>query len=152
MNDQGKVSSGLKKKLMKIDHICLAVKNLHEGIAYWERVFGYTQMTQIVENSLQKVKVTFLRKDESITIKLIEPVEGNLSLLNFVNRGGGFHHICFKCPDIDKGVKELKDEGLIVLVPPQEGEAFNNNKIAFLLARYGLNIELIDTDEKAGII
>ena len=137
---------------MNIDHICFAVKNLNEGVAYWEDVFGYRQMTEIVTNSLQKVKVTFLSKDESIIIKLIEPVEGNLSLLNFVNRGGGFHHICFKCPDIDKGVKELKDEGLIVLVPPQEGEAFNNNKIAFLLARYGLNIELIDTDEKAGII
>ena len=137
---------------MNIDHICFAVKNLNDGVAYWEDVFGYRQMTEIVTNSLQKVKVTFLSKDESIVIKLIEPVEGNQSLLNFVNRGGGFHHICFKCPDIDKGVKELKDEGLILLVPPQEGEAFNNNKIAFLLARYGLNIELIDTDEKAGII
>ena len=36
-------------------------------------------------------------------------------------------------------------------VPPQPGEAFNNHDIAFLLARYGLNIELIDTEEKAGI-
>jgi methylmalonyl-CoA/ethylmalonyl-CoA epimerase len=137
---------------MKIDHICFAVKNLQEGIAYWERVFGYRQMTRIVENSLQKVKVTFLEKDDSIIIKLIEPVEGNQSLINFVNRGGGFHHICFKCPDINNEINNLKNEGLILLVPPQEGEAFNNNKIAFLLARYGLNIELIDTDEKAGIL
>lgn len=137
---------------MKIDHICFAVKSLPDGITYWDRVFGYKQMTKIVENSRQKVKVTFLKKDGSITIKLIEPVEGNQSLLNFVNRGGGFHHICFKCSDIDKKIGELKDEGLILLVPPQEGEAFNNNKIAFLLGRYGLNIELIDTDEKAGML
>jgi methylmalonyl-CoA/ethylmalonyl-CoA epimerase len=137
---------------MKIDHICFAVKNLNEGIAYWDRVFGYKQMTQIIENTRQKVKVTFLKKDDSITIKLIEPVEGNQSLINFVNRGGGFHHICFKSNDIDEEIDELKKEGLILLVPPQEGEAFNNNKIAFLLARYGLNIELIDTDEKAGIL
>ena len=87
---------------MKIDHICFAVKNLHEGIAYWERVFGYKQMTEIVANSLQKVYVAFLNKDESIIIKLIEPHESNQSLLNFVNRGGGFHHICFKCHDIDE--------------------------------------------------
>jgi methylmalonyl-CoA/ethylmalonyl-CoA epimerase len=137
---------------MKIDHICFAVKNLPEGIAYWERVFGYRQMTEIVENSLQKVKVVFLKKDESQTIKLIEPVEGNQSLLNFVNRGGGFHHLCFKCSDIDEKIVELNNQGLLTLVPPQPGEAFNNNKIAFLLAKYGLNIELIDTDEKAGIL
>jgi methylmalonyl-CoA/ethylmalonyl-CoA epimerase len=47
---------------------------------------------------------------------------------------------------------ELKKDGLLTLVPPQPGEAFNNHDIAFLLARYGLNIELIDTDEKAGIL
>lgn len=137
---------------MNIDHICFAVKNLHEGIAYWEDVFGYRQMTEIVTNSLQKVKVTFLSKDESITIKLIEPVEGNQSLINFVNRGGGFHHVCFKCRDINEKMNELKKKGLITLVPPQPGEAFNDNNIAFLLARYGLNIELIDTDEKAGLL
>jgi len=137
---------------MKIDHICFAVKNLQEGIAYWVRVFEYKQMTEIIENSLQKVKVVFLKKDDSLLVKLIEPVEGNQSLINFVNRGGGFHHICFKCSDIDEKIVELNEEGLITLVSPQPGEAFNNNKIAFLLARYGLNIELIDTDEKAGII
>jgi methylmalonyl-CoA/ethylmalonyl-CoA epimerase len=137
---------------MKIDHICFAVKNLQDGIAYWERVFGYEQMTEMVENTLQKVKVVFLKKDESLLIKLIEPVEGNQSLLNFVNRGGGFHHLCFKCSDIDEKIVDLNNQGLLTHVPPQPGEAFNNNKIAFLLARYGLNIELIDTDEKAGIL
>ena len=137
---------------MIIDHICFAVKNLHDGISYWERVFGYKQMTKIVKNSLQKVYVTFLSKDDSIPIKLIEPFESNKSLVNFVSRGGGFHHLCFKCNKIHEKIEELKGEGLIMLVPPQPGEAFNNHNIAVLLARYGLNIELIDTDEKAGLL
>ncbi len=137
---------------MIIDHICIAVKDLDEGISYWTRVFGYRQKTGTVVNSLQKVKVTFLDKENSLTVKLIEPLEDNLSLVNFVNRGGGFHHICFKCDDIYKGVEDLKEKGLITLVPPQPGEAFNNHKIAFLLARFGLNIELIDTDEKAELM
>ena len=41
---------------MKIDHICFAVKDLKEGISYWNEVFGYIQMTEVIENSLQKVK------------------------------------------------------------------------------------------------
>ena len=137
---------------MKIDHICFAVKNLEEGIAYWENVFAYSQMTRIVENTLQKVRVTFMKKEGSIMIKLIEPVEGNQSLQNFVNRGGGFHHVCFKCSDINTQIAELTGKGLLTLVSPQPGEAFNNHNIAFLLARYGMNIELIDTEEKAGIL
>ncbi len=137
---------------MIIDHICFAVKSLNDGIAYWERVFGYKQMTRIIENSLQKVKVTFLSKRDSITIKLIEPLENNQSLLNFVQKGGGFHHICFKCSNLEEKMTELTEQGLITLVPPQPGEAFNEHNIAFLLARNGLNVELIDTDEKAGML
>jgi methylmalonyl-CoA/ethylmalonyl-CoA epimerase len=137
---------------MKIDHICFAVKDINEGITYWTEVFGYRQMTKVIENSLQKVKVVFMSKNDSLLIKLIEPVEDNLALLNFVNRGGGFHHICFKCRDIDQQINELTGKGLITLVNPQPGEAFNNNKIAFMLGKHGLNVELIDTDEKAGVL
>ena len=137
---------------MRIDHICFAVKNLEEAIDYWERVFGYRRMTEIIVNSLQKVKVTFLNKDGSLLIKLIEPLESNQSLVNFVSRGGGFHHLCFKCDNLENQIEVLTGKGLLTLVSPQPGEAFNNHKIAFLLARYGLNIELIDTDEKAGIL
>jgi methylmalonyl-CoA/ethylmalonyl-CoA epimerase len=137
---------------MRLDHICFAVKDLKEGLDYWEKVFGYKQLTQIVENTRQKVKVTFLSKEDSINIKLIEPVYDNQSLINFVNKGGGFHHICFRCDDIDETMVDLTEKGLLTLVPPQPGEAFNNHRIAFLLARNGVNIELIDTDERAGLI
>jgi methylmalonyl-CoA/ethylmalonyl-CoA epimerase len=137
---------------MKIDHICFAVKSLKAAITYWEDVFGYKQMTNIVTNTLQKVKVVFLKKDDSMLIKLIEPLEDNQSLVNFVNRGGGFHHLCFRCDNIDEQMCKLSEKGLLKLVAPQPGEAFNNHNIAFLLAKYGLNIELIDTDEKAEIL
>ncbi|HEY5122160.1 MAG TPA: VOC family protein [Ignavibacteria bacterium] len=137
---------------MKIDHICFAVRNLNDGIAYWSEIFGYKQMTKIVENTRQRVKVTFMIRNDSITVKLIEPLINNQSLLNFVHNGGGFHHICFKCSDLEEKIDELKSKGLKMLVPPQPGEAFNNNNIAFLLARFGINIELIDTDEKSGLL
>lgn len=136
--------------IMKLDHICFAVKNIEEGISYWESVFGYRQMTDTVINTLQKVKVVFLSKEESLLIKLIEPLLDNQSLINFVNRGGGFHHICFRVDEMADTMKELNGKGLLTLVPPQPGEAFNNNDIAFLLAKYGINVEIIDTDEKAG--
>lgn len=137
---------------MKIDHICFAVRDLREGINYWNGVFGYRQMTEIVVNTLQRVRVVFLCKDDSMLVKLIEPIAENESLLKFVNRGGGFHHFCFKCSEINMTINELTEKGLITLVPPQPGEAFNNHNIAFMLAKHGLSIELIDTDEKAGIL
>ena len=138
---------------MVVDHVCFALKDLQEGIDYWIKVFGYKQMTQIVENTRQKVKVVFLNKKDSVLIKLIEPVESNTTLENFVKRnGGGFHHLCFRCNNIDQGVDELSEKGLLKLVAPEPGEAFDNNKIAFMLGKFGLNIELIDTKNKAKFI
>ena len=137
---------------MLIDHICFAVGNLRDAIAYWEDTFGYIQMTEIIENSLQRVSVVFLSKQNSLLIKLIEPAEDNISLMNFVRKGGGFHHICFKCSNINEEMISLAGKGLLTLVQPQPGEAFNDHNIGFMLARYGINIELIDTDEKAGIL
>ncbi len=135
---------------MIVDHICFAVKDIKEGIEDWTGAFGYRQMTEIVINSRQKVRVVFLEKENSITIKLIEPLSDNASVLNFVQKGGGFHHLCFKTEDgLDHSISELKTRGLISLVPPQPGEAFENENIAFLLTRFGINVELIATDRKA---
>ncbi len=54
---------------MIIDHICFAVKDLHKGIENWKNAFDYQQMTEIVTNTRQKVKVVFLTKENSITHK-----------------------------------------------------------------------------------
>ena len=57
----------------------------------------------------------------------------------------------FKCEELESTIFELKNKGLRLLVPPEPGEAFKNENIAFLYAKQGLNIELIDTDKKAEI-
>jgi len=134
---------------MIIDHICFAVKNIETGIAQWTGAFDYEQLTEIVTNTRQQVKVVFLSKEESVTIKLIEPLQENESVMNFIKKGGGFHHLCFRCDNMEKDMGDLNKKGLITLVAPQPGEAFENENIAFMLTRFGVNVELIDTDKKA---
>ncbi len=135
---------------MIIDHIGIAVKSIAKGIEHWEKVFEYRKMTNIVVNSRQKVKVVFLCKENSLTVKLIEPLDETSPVYKFATKGGGLHHICFKCKGMDKELERLKEMGLRLLTPPQPGEAFGNEDIAFLYAKHGLNIELIETDIKAG--
>jgi methylmalonyl-CoA/ethylmalonyl-CoA epimerase len=137
---------------MIIDHICFAVKDIPEAIIYWKEVFGYDQFTAPIANTRQKVKVVFLKKTDSLQIKLIEPLGDNTSLINFVNMGGGFHHLCFKCDNLGNTISELKIKGVKLLVPPQPGEAFENNDIAFFWAKNRMNFELIDTEKRAGVL
>jgi len=134
---------------MVVDHLGIVVKSIEEGISYWEKVFGYKQMTEIVINTRQKVKVVFLTKENSLLIKLIEPTDETSPIYRIARKGGGLHHLAFRCKEINEEITRLKSLGLRVITNPQPGEAFENNQIAFLLGDQALNIELIDTDKKA---
>jgi len=134
---------------MVIDHIGIVVKSIENSIEHWENVFKYRKMTDIVINSRQKVKVVFLCKKNSLTIKLVEPVDESSPVYKFAMKGGGMHHICFKCKDMNKELQRLSNMGLRILTEPQPGEAFEDENIAFIFAKNGLNIELIETDKKA---
>lgn len=134
---------------MIIDHIGIVVKSIENSLDHWEKVFGYKPMTEVVANTRQKVKVIFLSKKNSLPIKLIEPTDETSSIYRVAMKGGGLHHICFKCEDVDKTTAELQESGLRLIAEPQPGEAFENEKIAFFYSKDGVNIELIDTDKRA---
>jgi methylmalonyl-CoA/ethylmalonyl-CoA epimerase len=137
---------------MVIDHIGIVVQRIEDGIKQWTSLFGYSQLTERVTNARQKVRVVFLVKKDSCMVKLIEPADENSPIYKFAKKGGGLHHICFKCDNIDAAVKHFRNLGMHVLAEPQPGEAFDNEKIAFIYAKQGLNIELIDTEKKAKLI
>ena len=136
---------------MIIDHIGIVVKSIEKGIELWENIFEYKQMTEIVVNTRQKVKVVFLRKVNSIDIKLIEPSDESSPIYAFTMKGGGLHHLCLKCENLDSELNRLKKAGTRIITYPQPGEAFDNENISFVYVK-GLNIELIDTDKRAKII
>ena len=137
---------------MIIDHIGIVVHRIDEGVAQWTSLFGYHPMTEIVANTRQKVRVIFLQKSNSCLVKLIEPTDEQSPVYKFALKGGGLHHICFKCDNMTETIDRFKDLGLRILSDPQPGEAFGNENIAFVYAQQGLNIELIDTDKKSNRI
>lgn len=135
---------------MVIDHVGIVVASLEEGVRQWEELFGYRKNSEIVVNTRQKVRVVFLAKDDSLTVKLIEPSEPASPVAGFARKGGGLHHLCFRCGDLKSEMSVLKQKGAHFIVPPQPGEAFKNHEITFFLAKNNLNVELIDTVEKQG--
>lgn len=134
---------------MVLDHIGIVVPNLEGGMRLWETLFGYRRDSDIVLNTRQKVRVVFLSKKDSLTVKLIEPSAPDSPVFPAARKGGGLHHLCFRCPSVAAQIPLLQNKGARLIVPPQPGEAFNNHPIAFMLAGR-LNFELIDTAEKQG--
>ena len=137
---------------MVIDHIGIVVPNLEDGIQQWKDSFGYQQLSAVVTNSRQKVRVVFMTKDGSVLTKLVEPSDPTSPVSQLAKRGGGLHHLCFRCEDMKRELSQLVRRGARILTHPQPGEAFNNNNIAFLFLKNNLNIEIIDTAEKAHLL
>jgi methylmalonyl-CoA/ethylmalonyl-CoA epimerase len=135
--------------IMIIDHVGIVVKSLEKGIEDWQTIFGYQQMTEMVVNTRQKVKVVFMSKNNSLPVKLLEPTDESSPVFALARKGGGLHHLCFKCDDMGTELIRFKEQNLRILADPQPGEAFENENIAFLYAKQGLNVELIDTDKRA---
>ncbi|HOX57025.1 MAG TPA: VOC family protein [Candidatus Paceibacterota bacterium] len=135
---------------MVIDHIGIVVPSLEKALPQWEALFGYRRNSDIVLNTRQKVRVVFLSRQDSLTVKLIEPSSPDSPVFQAARKGGGLHHLCFRCSGLPAELARLQSQGARLIVPPQPGEAFRNHPIAFLLAGNNLNIELIDTLEKQG--
>lgn len=137
---------------MEIDHIGVVVIDINESISFWKDAFGYAQLTDIVVNTRQRLKVVFMEKNNSVTIKLIQPIDNESPVAPFAKRGGGLHHLCFKSNDMNDSIVQLNQKGLRTITNPEPGEAFNNHDIAVLHSQQNLLIELIDTSEKAALL
>lgn len=133
-----------------IDHVGIVVRSIEKSVEHWATVFGYRQLTSVVTNTRQRVKVVFLVKQGSLQVKLLEPTDPGSPAYALARRGGGLHHLCFRAESVAAEVARLRTLGLRVLSPPQPGEAFDNEDIAFIYAGEGLNIEVIDTLKRAG--
>lgn len=55
MLDQNINEKDANNMMLNIDHIGIVVKSLNKAINDWNMFFGYTQYTQKVENTSQKV-------------------------------------------------------------------------------------------------
>lgn len=133
---------------MRLDHVCIAVRSIDAALSKLAPLLGYAPRTASVTNTRQKVNVVFLSKPGSIDLKLIEPSCEDSPLWASLRKGEGLHHLCFRTHDTRADLTELSGRGLRILSPPEPGEAFDDHLIAFGYAGCGLNIELIDTDER----
>lgn len=134
---------------MHLDHFAIAVRSIDAALSKLAPLLGYQQSTMPVTNTRQKVNVVFLSRAGSPDLKLIEPASEDSPLWSSLRaKGEGLHHLCFRANDTASGLAELSGRGLRVLAEPEPGEAFADHLIAFGYAGFGLNIEVIDTDER----
>jgi methylmalonyl-CoA/ethylmalonyl-CoA epimerase len=131
-------------KLLKIDHLGIAVNSIEKGKNFWTDVLGLSfEGTETVE--AQKVTTAFLPVGES-EVELLESTAADGPIAKFIEKKGeGIQHIAFRVENIEEALAELKAKG-IQLIDEKPRQGAGGAKIAFLhpKATSGVLVELCE--------
>ncbi len=117
-------------KVLKIDHIGIAVKNMDEALKLYQDVLGLNLVdTEVVAE--QKVKVGFIPVGDS-EIELLESTAPDGPVAKFIeSRGEGIQHLALRVENIEQALEELKAKGFR-LIDEQPRYGAGKARIAFL--------------------
>jgi methylmalonyl-CoA/ethylmalonyl-CoA epimerase len=97
-------------KIMKVDHIGIATRQIDEALAFWRDALGL-QVDFTEEVTGQGVRVAMLPVGET-HIELLEPLTQDSSVGKFLQkRGPGIHHVAVRVTDIRASLAQLKEKG-----------------------------------------
>ncbi len=132
--------------IKKVHHIGIAVNNLKESVALFEKLLGIK--AHIEEAPCQRVTEAVFQVGEGIEIDLLEPMGPDSAVAKFLEkRGEGLHHIALEVDDINTDLKDMEEKGVQLI--DKEGREGVAGKIAFLHPKSvnGVLVELVQPRE-----
>ena len=116
-------------KILKIDHIGIAVKNLEESAKLYEMLGIQSTGSEVVAE--QKVKVSFFPVGDS-EIELLESTSPDGPIARYIEKNGeGIQHLALRVDNIEAALAELKANG-IRLIDEKPRYGAGGAKIAFV--------------------
>jgi methylmalonyl-CoA/ethylmalonyl-CoA epimerase len=99
-------------KILKVDHLGIAVKDLAQAVRAYE-VLGF-RVESTHEVPTEKVRAAFLPVGES-HLELLEPTDPSSAIARFLEKRSGLHHVCVLVEDIEAALRELRERGVPLL-------------------------------------
>jgi len=120
-----------KFKILKIDHVAVAVNSLKES----KNIFTLLGMNIGDTENVASENVNILKiypESDNHTVELLEPASANSSVQGFLNkRGQGLHHIALEVDNICNAIEYLEDNNIkVIYSSPQKGA--DNKLITFI--------------------
>jgi len=131
-------------KILKIDHIGIAVNSIEDGKKFWTDALGLPfEGDETV--AAQKVTTAFFPVGES-EVELLESTSPDGPVAKYIEkRGQGIQHVAFRVENVAAALEELKAKG-IQLIDQEPRIGAGGAKIAFLHPRAtnGVLVELCE--------
>ena len=125
-------------KVLKIDHLGIAVKSLAEAVKAYEALGLEVESTHVV--ATEKVRAAFLPVGES-RLELLEPTDPSSVIARFLEKRAGLHHVCVLVEDIDAALLELKARG-VALIDETPRVGAGGSRVAFVHPRAAAGVLL----------
>jgi len=129
-----------------IDHVGVAVKDIHAALKLFQEVFG-APPSEIKDLPDQGVKGALIQVGQT-RLELLEPLADDTPVGRFIQqRGEGLHHLAFNVSDLIGKLGALEALGFrLVDKEPREGLS---GAIAFVHPRsvFGVLTELVENDQ-----
>ena len=133
-------------KILKIDHVGIAVKSIDAGKNFWADTLGLEfEGTETVAE--QKVITAFFPVGES-EVELLESTAPDGPIAKYLEKKGqGIQHVAFRVEDIEAALNELKEKG-VRLIDEKPRIGAGGARIAFLHPKStnGVLVELCERD------
>jgi methylmalonyl-CoA/ethylmalonyl-CoA epimerase len=132
--------------IKRVHHIGIAVNNLKESVALFEKLLGIK--AHIEDAPSQKVSEAIFKIGDEVEINLLEPTGPDSSVAKFLEkRGEGLHHIALEVDDINSELKKMEKKGVQLI--DKEGRDGVAGQIGFLYPKSvnGVLIELVQPRE-----
>lgn len=133
-------------KVLKVDHIGVAVKSIEETRKLYQDILGLTHLgSETVEE--QKVTTAFFPVGDT-EVELLESTAPDGPIAKYLEkRGEGVQHVAFRVENIEEALEELKAKG-VQLIDQKPRRGAGGAKIAFLHPKstYGVLVELCQRD------
>jgi methylmalonyl-CoA/ethylmalonyl-CoA epimerase len=131
-------------KILKIDHLGIAVNSIDEGKKFWSDILGleFEGAETVAE---QKVTTAFFPVSES-EVELLESTAPDGPVAKYIDKKGqGIQHVAFRVENIEAALDELKGKG-VQLIDQTPRIGAGGAKIAFLhpKATGGVLVELCE--------
>ena len=133
-------------KILKVDHLGIAVKDLGEAVRAYEALGFAVDATHDVPT--EKVRAAFLAVGES-HLELLAPTDPSSVIARFLEKRSGLHHVCVLVEDLDAALAELKQRGVPLLdESPRPGAG--GCRVAFVHPRGAAGV-LLELKENAEV-
>jgi methylmalonyl-CoA/ethylmalonyl-CoA epimerase len=138
----------LDMKVNKVDHICVAVKNLEEAKKIWEPILGKSKPDDAYIDEPEKINVARYWVGE-VGFELMESTTPDGDVAKFIEKNGeGVMLISFNVDNTREAIDELKEKGY-PFIPDKSGELarpFRDCEFAFVHPKKvnGVLLEVID--------